>query len=93
MHLNEDWNALKSGLQWLRQRPVLVLSGLAAVLTLLLRRERGLRQTAEAEQAGAESRGKLEVLNEDLKKAEEDAADSRTEYERLAAKHRGGGGS
>lgn len=62
-----------------------------AGLYLLWRKEKDLHYQAEAEKTAAAERGKADVLKEETKQAEQEASESRADYERLAAPHREGG--
>jgi type II secretory pathway pseudopilin PulG len=79
---------MRETLQKIKDNALLILGIIAGALFFLFRRSQQNLAEEKAKQVAAEERGRLDVLKEETKQAEDGATDSRDDYERLASKHR-----
>lgn len=75
-------------LQKIKDNALLIMGLIIGALFFLFRRSQSNLAEEKAKQIAAEERGRLDELKKETKEAEDVASDSRSDYERIAAKHR-----
>jgi len=79
---------MRETLQKIKDNALLILGIIAGALFFLFRRSQQNLAEEKAKQVAAEERGRLDVLKEETKQAEDSSTDSRSEYDKLADKYR-----